>query len=80
MLKLLLRLWWLQQRRNFRKRDAFVACYIIFLYVMVGVGFYQGYDPPWLDRPYTLAVTFCIVLLGLCLENAARNRLRRGVE
>ena len=43
MLKLLLRLWWLQQRRNFRKRDAFVACYIIFLYVMVGVGFYQGF-------------------------------------
>ena len=32
----------LQQRRNFRKRDAFVACYIIFLYVMVGVGFYQA--------------------------------------
>ncbi len=46
----------------------------------VRVGFYQGYDPPWLDRPYTLAVTFCIVLFGLCLENAARNRLRRGVE
>lgn len=43
MLKLLLRLWWLQQRRNFHKRDAFVVCYIIFLYVMVGVGFYQGF-------------------------------------
>ena len=27
----------MQQRRNFRKRDAVVACYIIFLYVMVGV-------------------------------------------
>ena len=27
MLRLLLRLWWLQQRRNFHKRDAFVAGY-----------------------------------------------------
>ena len=43
MLKLLLRLWWLQQRRNFRKRDAFVACYIIFLYVVVGFSFFQGF-------------------------------------
>ena len=25
MLRLLLRLWWLQQRRNFHKRDAFVV-------------------------------------------------------
>ena len=43
MLKLLIRLWWLQQRRNFRKRDAFVACYIIFLYVVVGFSFFQGF-------------------------------------
>ena len=43
MLRLLLRLWWLQQRRNFHKRDAFVACYIIFLYVVVGFSFFQGF-------------------------------------
>lgn len=43
MLKLLLRLWWLQQRRNFRKRDAFVACYIITLYVVMGFCFFQGF-------------------------------------
>ena len=43
MLKLLLRLWWLQQRRNFHKRDAFVACYIIFLYVVMGVSFFLSF-------------------------------------
>ena len=43
MLKLLLRLWWLQQRRNFRKRDAFVASYIIFLYVVMGVSFFLSF-------------------------------------
>ena len=43
MLRLLLRLWWLQQRRNFRKRDAFVACYIIFLYVVMGVSFFLSF-------------------------------------
>ncbi len=43
MLKLLLRLWWLHMRRNFRKRDAFMACYIIFAYVVVGFSFFQGF-------------------------------------
>ena len=43
MLRLLLRLWWLQQRRNFHKRDAFVACYIIFLYVVMGVSFFLSF-------------------------------------
>ena len=43
MLRLLLRLWWLQQRRNFHKRDAFVACYIIFLYVVIGVSFFLSF-------------------------------------
>ena len=43
MLRLLFRLWWLQQRRNFHKRDAFVACYIIFLYVVMGVSFFLSF-------------------------------------
>lgn len=43
MLKLLLRLWWLQQHRNFHKRDAFVASYIIFLYVVMGVSFFLSF-------------------------------------
>ena len=40
MLRLLVRLWWKQQRRNFHKRDAIVGGYIIFLYVVMGVSFF----------------------------------------
>lgn len=43
MLKLLLRLWWLQQRRNFHKRDAIVGSYIIFLYAVMGVSFFTSF-------------------------------------
>lgn len=43
MLKLLLRLWWLQQRRNFHWRDAIIGGYIILLYVVVGVSFYISF-------------------------------------
>lgn len=43
MLTLLVRLWWLQQRRNFHKRDAIVGCYIIFLYVVMGVSFFLSF-------------------------------------
>ena len=42
MLKILLRLWWLQQRRNFTWKDALVGGYIVLLYVIVGVSFYVG--------------------------------------
>lgn len=43
MLKLLIKLWWLQQRRNFHKRDAFIACYLLFLYAVMGVSFFHGF-------------------------------------
>ena len=43
MLRLLLKLWWLQQRRNFQKRDIVIGCYLLFLYVAVGVGVYLGF-------------------------------------
>ncbi len=43
MLRLLLRLWWLQQRRNFQKRDVVVGCYILFFYAIVGVGIFRGF-------------------------------------
>ncbi len=43
MLKLLLRLWWLQQRRNFSWKDVFVGGYIILIYVVVGLSFYYGF-------------------------------------
>jgi len=40
-------------------------------------GFYIGYEPPWLDRSYVLRFTVLTLLLGLCLERAARHRMRR---
>ncbi len=43
MLKLLLRLWWLQQRRNFQKKDVVVGCYMLFFYVVVGISIFQGF-------------------------------------
>lgn len=42
MLKLLLRLWILQQRRNFSWKDVFVGVYLIFLYVCMAIGYYMG--------------------------------------
>lgn len=43
MLKLLLKLWWKQQRRNFHKRDAVVGAYLIFIYVVIGVTFFFSF-------------------------------------
>ncbi len=43
MLRLLIKLWWLQQRRNFSWKDAAVGCYIIFLYVVIGVSFFMSF-------------------------------------
>lgn len=42
MLRLLLHLWKLQQRRNFKWKDLFVGIYIVFLYIVFGVSFYMG--------------------------------------
>lgn len=42
MLKLLLRLWWLRKRRDFQKRDVFIAVYMLLLYACIGVGLYLG--------------------------------------
>lgn len=43
MLRILLRLWWLRIRRQFKKRDLAVAIYFLFVYVAVCIGFYVGY-------------------------------------
>lgn len=43
MLRILLRLWWLRIRRQFKKRDLAVAVYFCFVYVAVCIGFYFGY-------------------------------------
>lgn len=42
-MKLLLRLWWLQQRRDFSWKDAAVGVYILFIYGCVAFGAYEGY-------------------------------------
>lgn len=42
MLKLLLHLWWLEKRRNFKKRDIAVALYVLFVYCCVIAGFFIG--------------------------------------
>lgn len=68
MLKLLLRLWWLQQHRNFHKRDAFVASYIIFLYVVMGVSFFlsfteNGGDLEGEDLPALLGASMVVGFL-----------------
>ncbi len=68
MLKLLLRLWWLQQRRSFTKRDAVVCCYIVFLYIVVGVSFFYGFTKEGAswdaeDMPATLGAGIAIGML-----------------
>lgn len=68
MLRLLLRLWWVQQRRNFSKRDAIVGSYIIFLYVLLGAGFFIGFAEKGgslaeEDLPATLGVGLVVGML-----------------
>ncbi|TWT10686.1 ABC transporter permease [Reyranella sp. CPCC 100927] len=40
-------------------------------------GFYQSYEPHWLDIPYTLNCAIGVLLLGLLLEKAARPSLMK---
>ena len=68
MLRLLLRLWWLQQRRNFQKRDAIVGCYILFLYVVMGASAFfsfteSGGSLDGEDLPATLGAGIAIGML-----------------
>lgn len=68
MLKLLLRLWWTQQRRNFQKRDAIVGGYLVFLYVVMGVSFFFAFtgDGGSLgkdDMPATLGAGIVVAML-----------------
>ena len=68
MLNLLLRLWWLQQRRNFHKRDAIVGAYLIFLYAVMGVSFFHGFTEGGgsladQDLPATLGAGLVIAML-----------------
>ncbi len=39
-------------------------------------GFFRGYEPPWLDKTYILAIAFGTVIAGLILERALRRRMK----
>jgi capsular polysaccharide transport system permease protein len=39
-------------------------------------GFFRGYDPPWLDKPYLLGVAFATVVVGMMLERTLRRKMK----
>jgi ABC-type polysaccharide/polyol phosphate export permease/tetratricopeptide (TPR) repeat protein len=39
-------------------------------------GLFFGYSPPWIDKPFMLAVSFACLVAGLVLERGLRKRLR----
>lgn len=39
-------------------------------------GFFQQYDPPWIDKTYVVVTAFATTLVGLVLERALRRRMR----
>ena len=41
-MNLLLRLWWLEKRRNFEKKDVAIAIYFLTLYVFFVFGIFFG--------------------------------------
>lgn len=65
MLKLLLRLWWLRKRRNFKKRDLAFAIYFIVVYIAACVGFYFGASAAGkpVERLYAPAYVGYIIML-----------------
>ncbi len=68
MLKLLIKLWWLQQRRNFSWKDAVVGGYIIFLYVVMGASIFfsftkNGGSLTGEDMPATLGLGLVVGML-----------------
>ena len=83
MLRLLLRLWWFQQRRNFCKRDAVVGCYVLFLYVAIGVGFYQGFTESGGDLTFVVSSSelgFGMVVLMLLPDLLLKWVMKKDVS
>ena len=79
MLKMLLRLWWLQQRRNFHKRDAVVAAYLLFLYVVMGVSFFKSFTenggslaaedmPATIGAGLVIGLLICDIIMKLVMK------------
>lgn len=68
LLKLLLRLWWLRKRRDFQKRDVFIAVYMLLLYACIGVGVYlgmvtSGMSASSVDLPAIVGLVFVLATL-----------------
>lgn len=66
MLRLLFRLYWLQKRRDFNKRDVVVTLYLLSIYVLVGIGVYlntaEKYPLKHEDAPPFVALFFASTL------------------
>ncbi len=82
MLRLLLRLWWLQQRRNFHWRDAFVGGYVVLIYVVMGVGFYTSFTEHGGDltgMEASTALTFVLVMVSLLPDIILKAVMKRDI-
>lgn len=71
MLKLLLRLWWLRTRRNFKKRDVLIALYFLFVYACVWVGFFIGASSEGdaVERLYAPSYVGLFLVLGMLVPD-----------
>jgi capsular polysaccharide transport system permease protein len=39
-------------------------------------GFFIGYSPPWIDKPYLISIALACIVVGFVLERGLRKRLR----
>ena len=55
-------------------RDILVLNPLLLCLEWFRTGFFDQYDPPWLDKQYAVVVTLLVILFGLMLEVALRRR------
>ena len=69
----------LQQRRNFHKRDAVVAAYLLFLYVVMGVSFFKSFTenggslaaedmPATIGAGLVIGLLICDIIMKLVMK------------
>ena len=58
-------------------RDILVLNPVLLCLDWLRTGFFDQYDPPWLDKPYAVVVSLLVVLFGLAFEGAMRRRAVR---
>ena len=58
-------------------RDILVLNPVLLCLDWLRTGFFDQYDPPWLDKPYAVVVSLLVVLFGLAFEAAMRRRAVR---